>query len=109
MDSRQQRAEVRKLYGDLFDEVAAVLFAADPIGINFGSNIDEYEPEVGTILPRLHECRSANDVQTVVHEEFVRWFDLGADDEKASYQRYLESAENIWSIWQCYLAGHNSA
>ena len=45
MDSRARREEVRRQYGDLFAGVSAVLFVADPIGINFGSNTDEYEPD----------------------------------------------------------------
>jgi hypothetical protein len=72
--SFEHRAEVKRRFGKLFDEVAAALFAADPIGINFGHNTDEYEPETGTILPRLGECRSASDVRRITHEEFVRWF-----------------------------------
>src|ERR1700756_3469354 len=47
------------------------------MGINFEVNPDEYHPEVGTILPRLRSCQSANDVLQVTHEEFTRWF--GAD------------------------------
>src|SRR5690606_37305717 len=50
---------------------------APPCGVAFEENTDEYEAEVGTILPRLRSCASADDVQRVVHEEFCRWF--GAD------------------------------
>ena len=44
----------------------------DPVGINFESNTDEYEPEVGTILPQLRSCKSADDVRRMVDREFVR-------------------------------------
>jgi hypothetical protein len=31
---------------------------------------------VGTIIPRLGDCRSVDDVRRIVHEEFVKWFDV---------------------------------
>ena len=40
-------------FGALFQEVSASLFAADPVCIDLGGNIDEYDSETGTILPRL--------------------------------------------------------
>ena len=75
--SNQQtdREQVRQQYPELFQEVNRLIFEADPIGINFGHNTDEYEPEVGTIIPRLKSCESPSDVRKVIHEEFVRWFD----------------------------------
>ena len=103
MDCNQRRAEARRLYGDLFDRVSAVLLAADPIGINFGVNPDEYDPEVGTILPRLRECRSVRDVQDVVYQEFVRWFD---QELAGPPTEYLEPAEQIWQLWQQYIGQH---
>jgi len=94
---------MRRLYGPLFEQVSAALFAYDPIGINFGSNADEYEPEASTIIPRLHECRSVKDVQAVVHEEFVASFGLEADDRCAGLESYSEPAEVIWGLWQSHL------
>ena len=51
---------MKRAYGPLFDEVSAILFEADPVRINFGNNFgnntDEYDPETGTILPRLRIC-----------------------------------------------------
>ena len=104
MERQSNRVEVRRIYGDLFAEVAAALFVADPIGINYGSNTDEYEPEACTILPRLSECRSLVDAQAVVHEEFVAWFGLGADDRCAVIESYAASAAAIWVLWQRHLA-----
>jgi hypothetical protein len=69
-----ERDRLKKQYGLLFATVAALLFESDPIGINFGDNTDEYEPEAGTILPRLASAKSVDDVQTIVDEEFSRWF-----------------------------------
>jgi hypothetical protein len=56
----QERRRLRSEYGRLFDSVAVLLFRHDPIGIAFDNeNTDEYEPETGTILPRLRGCESA--------------------------------------------------
>jgi hypothetical protein len=95
-DPEQIRAERKRLkreYGQAFERLNEILFQEDPVRINFEVNTDEYEPEVGTILPRLAGCASANDVRTVVHQEFVRWFDpstAGPPDN------YTVIAERIW-------------
>ena len=88
------RAELRREYGELYDRVSSLLFAWDPVDINFGHNTDEYEPEVGTILPRLRTCKSAVDVQKVVHEEFCRWFD---DESVGGVERYEQIGRDIWA------------
>lgn len=93
---RRERAALRQRYGDLFDAVAAILFEADPIGINFETNTDEYDSEVGTILPRLSEASAVEDVVRIVHEEFVRWFDL---DEVGDPETHLPVATKIWEAW----------
>jgi hypothetical protein len=59
----------------LYNTVTTLLFEADPMGINFGDNADEYDPETSSILPRLASAKTADDIQTIVHEEFCRWFD----------------------------------
>jgi hypothetical protein len=88
----EERRHLKKEYGDLFESVANLLFNADPIGINFENNTDEYYPEVGTILPRLRSCRCADDVLRVTHEEFIRWF--GADTA-GSAESYRQIASEI--------------
>ena len=92
----EKRDKLREEYGDLFGEISEILFETDPVGISFGDNTDEYEPEVGTILPRLRTCASAQDVRRVVVEEFVRWFGEGEVDES-----HVEAiAVRIWAAWQ---------
>jgi hypothetical protein len=92
--SRSARRAIRREYGALYDRVLRLLFDLDPVGINFGDNADEYEPEVDTILPRLRLCTSAADVQRVVHEEFSRWFDA---DVAGPSERYARVSEKIWA------------
>ena len=89
-----QRRALREEYKGLYDRLVAILFEEDPVGINFEDNTDEYEPEVGSILPRLKTCRSALDVQTVVHEEFIRWFDARTAGPP---ERYRKVATRVWT------------
>ena len=91
-----ERKALKKQYGVLYDYVAAALFEDDPIGINFEENTDEYEPEAGTIIPRLAHAHSAQDVLTIVHEEFCHWF--GAEDA-GPIQKYNSVASKIWELW----------
>jgi len=97
------RRQLRAEYGRLLDSVAALLFRCDPIGMIFegDTNTDEYEPEARTILPRLRDCHSADDVHGAVHAEFVRWF--GADTA-GPLERYKKIASEIWELWQQHLA-----
>ncbi|MGA9481399.1 MAG: hypothetical protein WBV48_05665, partial [Candidatus Acidiferrales bacterium] len=98
----EERRRLRAEYGELVDSVAALLYRHDPIGINFEDNTDEYEPEAGTILPKLKTCHSADDVLQLVHAEFVRWFDRGT---AGPAEHYTEIASEIWQLWQVHLAG----
>ena len=90
----RRRTELRAKYGPLYDRVAAILFEADPAGVNFGDNTDEYEPEVDHIVPRLRSCSSVEDVQRVVVEEFTKMFD---DDTVEAPERFHRIAGLIWA------------
>ena len=94
---QEERRRLRAEYGHLFDDVQALLFRHDPVGINFETNMDEYDPEVGTILPRLRGCTCGADVCRVVHEEFLRWFDA---DIAGTREHYKAIASEIWGLWQ---------
>ena len=95
--ARAERSEVKKRYGELFAEVSAILYRHDPIGIASGAPSDEYDPEVGTILPRLKECRSEQDAQNVVFEEFGRWF---GEDIAGARELYAKPSLEIWQAWK---------
>jgi hypothetical protein len=71
------------------------MFRHDPIGLNFGTNTDEYDAEAGTVIPRLATCASAEDVEKVLKEEFSRWF--GADI--AGRAPYTPLAKEVWRLW----------
>jgi hypothetical protein len=85
-------------YETLYADVRAILNRHDPVGlIGMGAPEDEYEPEVGTILPRLRTANEAEDVQRVLDEEFHRWF---GDTGMFSYAEFGAVAVDIWRAWQ---------
>ena len=93
----EARCRLKAEYHELYDKLEALLFRHDPVGINFEENSDEYDSEVGTILPRLRTCTSAQDVCRVVHEEFVRWFTPGIAGRR---EHYSKIGAEIWELWQ---------
>jgi len=93
-----KREQRKRDYGGLFDAVSAALIAADPIGlIADGAPIDEYEPEVETILPRLKDAHDASDVEVILHEEFTRWFGPAVAGARG---RYLTASVAVWRASQ---------
>lgn len=96
-----ERHSVKVRYQTLFNEVAGILFANDPQAINYETNTDEYDPEVGTILPRLHLATNTEDVALIVHQEFVRWFGAEEVGIPADFQL---TAEMIWRAWNNFSA-----
>lgn len=94
---RIARDQVRTKNPELFAAVSKAMFQRDPISINFKTNTDEYDAEAGTVIPRLKSCSSSQEVATVLHEEFVRWF--GAETAGPP-TRYVELSKDIWGLWQ---------
>jgi hypothetical protein len=92
-DKRRQRKELKQRYAVAYERVSDILFTGRPVAINFEDNTDEYTPDVDTILPRLRDCRSADDVRRIVHEEFVKWFDVVTAGPPEKYQTV---AKRIW-------------
>ncbi len=85
----------KKRYRHLRAVVSEAINRADPMGLlGFGSPADEYDPEVGTVLPRLGSASSSEDVAVILHEEFGRWF--GAD-QAGGRERYDRAAREIWN------------
>ena len=94
---RADRRRLKAEYKALFEIISEIFFRNDPVGINFETNTDEYEPEVGTILPRLKECQSVSDVRQIIHQEFVKWFD---SDVAGPETQYEDIAHEVWMVWQ---------
>lgn len=91
------REAVKSKHSVLFSQLQKCFFEHDPIGINFGFNVDEYDPEVGTVIPRLPDCHSQADVLVVLHEEFVQWFGAAT---AGNASRYEKIAADVWRIWK---------
>jgi hypothetical protein len=119
---REQRAALRSQYGDLYDRAAEIMFRHDPMAItfptirrglirepdvpqeefdrlkqqieNWADNTDEYEPEVETILPRLHTASSVADVKQIIQEDFLRWH-----EESCPEPACTAIAEELWAVW----------
>ncbi len=69
----------KKEYKELFEAVRAIFIERDPMGfIAGGSPKDEYDAEVGKILPALKECSSEDDVRKVIQRIFQKQFDVKA-------------------------------
>ena len=96
-DPRAEREILRRTHVRPFAQLVRVLARQEPIGlVGMGAPDDEYEPEVGTILPRLGTVRSEGEVLDVVHEEFVRWF---GPDVAGPREHYAGTASEVWRIW----------
>jgi hypothetical protein len=94
-DQQERRKLVKAQYAELSAAVTDLFFRVDPMGINFESNADEYEPEVGTVLPRLESAGSVGDVERILREEFSRWFGDSFDGQSSD-----RLAPELWSLWQ---------
>jgi hypothetical protein len=92
-----EKKKLKEKYGKLFDSTAQILFKHDPIEINFNHNTDEYEPEARTILPKLKDCHSSEDVLNIVYEEFCHWFGSETAGVKQNYEKI---ADEVWNLWK---------
>ena len=111
-DAREQwladKARLKRKFGELYPEVLAIIQRHDPIGIAFVGD-HEYDPELGTILLRLEDAHSEDDLRRIVYEEFVWWFsdytlqtwqEQLADNSAGSEEKYREIAHEIWLLLQ---------
>jgi hypothetical protein len=98
LSDRAKREQLNRDYRGAFDAVSAALVASDPTGlIADGTPADEYEPQVGTNLPRLRDAHDASDVEGIVYEEFVRWF---GPSVAGGRERDQPASVAVWSAWQ---------
>jgi len=72
--ARAERKRLKREYSALFEDLSALLYRIDPAGVNFEINPDEYEPEVGTILPRVLQLDTVGEIEQVIREEIAFWF-----------------------------------
>lgn len=96
----RKRYQFRITYDWLYDVVLELLAEYDPIGIALC--VDEYEPEVSTILPRLGEAQTSKELAAIIHEEFERWF---SPNMAGSSEDYLLLAKDIWEAYLLWASG----
>src|SRR4051812_45908706 len=96
---KKKRAHLKGEYKRLLESTSALLFRHDPIDLDYETNVDEYDSEARTVLPRLISCRSAEDVERVLHEEFCRWFTA---ETAGPQERYRAAAVELWQLWQVH-------
>ena len=95
MSRRRDQLIPRLRYLSLHRGLAELFYRHDPIGLaSLGAPKDEYEPEVGTIIPRLKDANGPDDVRRIVHQEFLRWFE--AEEQTGPESAYSEIAQEIW-------------
>ena len=104
-DPSERRARLQATYGRLYNDVLAIIQQADLVGIAYVAD-DEYEPEVTTILPRLHQANNEADVATIIREEFDAWFYEGATQHNGD--RMTWAAQEIWKVWQVHFSERDS-
>lgn len=88
------RKELKTAYKDLVATVSAILFRYDPADLNYGFNPDEYESEAETIVARLGDCRSEDEVVRLVESELEQWF----DEETAAAATIPAIAHELWGL-----------
>lgn len=95
--AKQSRFEQTVTQRNLVDAVSQILFRADPAGINFETNTDEYDAEAETIVIGLPKAHHLQDVKALTHETFVQWF--GAQTA-GPIDRYTAVTSEIWNLWR---------
>lgn len=86
---------------EIVRRVSALLFDADPIGINFDENTDEYDPEAQAIVVRLLDGTPQSDLDAAVYETFAYFFGPEVE-EIGPASRYHDVSEQIWAAWCTY-------
>ena len=104
-EAEQRRAARQRFqahYRALYDEVLEILFQLDPIGVHQRTNTEKFVPELATILPRLRDARSPEDVEQIIQQELRRWYGrrrLANQDP----ERLTDATIAICTAWNCFL------
>lgn len=89
MVSKDQKRE----YLALVAGVEAILFRHDPVGINFETNSDEYNPEAVRIVAGLRKVITTERVAGLIHSVFVQMFGETSAGEQGRYTRIAEEIQ----------------
>ena len=89
--------EVMHGFRDISHEISALLFATDPLNLNIGPNLSEYDNEARAILANLFRCQSEEDVLTFVYRAFC---DRAGQERAGAKSRFSKVAGQIWALWR---------
>ena len=81
----------------VIEQVSAILFGLDPIGINCETNLDEYDPEACAIISTLKNKVSVDDVAAVVIDTFKHYFDRDISANMTDLE-WTNAVQGIWNI-----------
>lgn len=101
-ERRAARKRLQVRYRALYDEVVDILYEIDPIGVHVDHNAEKFVPEATSILARLRDARSAEDVESIVQQELRRWYGqrrLANQDPR----RLARATIAICSTWNRFL------
>jgi hypothetical protein len=90
--ARSQRESYREKHVQLIRDISSLVYQVDPIG---PSHHDEYDSAIHDMVPRLQGCKSAEDVQRVVHKVFTRKFGATLAGPASKYE-FL--SKRIWNL-----------
>ena len=94
---RNRREKFKKIYGEFYFSLSAILWKHDPVKISFVSE-DEYEPEVDEIIPRLNEVTSPSMAAKIVAEVFEKMFPV----DQILNPIFMDIGNDVWSLLQAY-------
>ena len=78
---------------------------ADPIHLlEIGAPDDAYEPEIREIASRIGRCTTLEEIELLLHEVFVKWFD---EQIAGPGEQYRGVAEVIWSELHSFPPGES--
>lgn len=94
-DIMDQEALLRQRYGNLLNEVAAIMFRHDTEGLaKFGCPDDEYMPEARRVLQKLETVKSVDHMRQLVSGVFAEMFEEALD---ASREQLRALADEVYA------------
>ena len=80
-------------------DISAIILKYDPMQIGSAVEADEYDLEAATILSRIKEVHSKEELTDIVYEEFQSWY---GKEAVGSREKYEKMADEIWETWHRY-------
>ncbi len=87
-------------------DISAILLKYDPMQIGAVAETDEYDLEAATILSRIKEVHTKEELADIVYEEFQSWY---GREEVGDKELYVQMAGEIWEVWHRYNNASNAA